>query len=158
MRAAFLVFWLAAAVLVFPGCAEFSVKSPAPEVKTFFVAGHEADMLGALCLSPGSVDLSPYAHLAGVKYPPTFQVDILNQPPSRPYKAFAVLECPGSGDFTSEAVTTGLKTKAREIGADALIICQPGVTTLPGLPVSNKMQAVAIKYKFLGKTEGGKTS
>ena len=45
----------------------------------------------------------------------------------------------------------GLKNKAREIGADAIIICQPGVNQgLPGLPPSTKLQAVAIKYKLTG--------
>ncbi|MGA9754522.1 MAG: hypothetical protein WBV23_05200 [Desulfobaccales bacterium] len=115
------------------------------------MAGHEADMLGALCLSPGSADLSAYAHLAGVQYPPTLKVDVLKQPPAVPYKSFAVLECASGANATPDAVMAGLQSKAREIGADAIIICQPGLNPgLPGLAPSANTQAVAIKYKTLG--------
>lgn len=143
---------LVAAALVVLGCAETNLKSPSSEVKTFFVAGQEADFLGTLCGASGHVDMSAYSHLAGVKYPPTLNVDILNQPPSRPYKSFAVLEYEPSSKSSPESPLEGLKNKAREIGADALIICRPGVDQgLPGLPPStNKMQAVAIKYKLTG--------
>jgi hypothetical protein len=138
-----------AGLVVVTGCAEYSLKSPSQEVKTFFVAGQEADYLGTLHDSSGCVDLSAYSHLAGVKYPPTLKVDVLNQPPSRPYKSFAVLEYEPASTSTSLRFMEGLKTKAREIGADAIIICQPGVNQgLPGLPPSTKMQAVAIKYKL----------
>lgn len=144
---------LATAGMVFSGCAEYSLKSPAPEVKTFFVAGQEADVLGAICLSPGSADLSAYTHLTGVQYPPTLKVDVLKQPPALPYKSFAVLECASGSDSTPDAVMAGLQSKARGIGADAIIICQPGLNPgLPGLPPSAKMQAVAIKYKILGRS------
>jgi hypothetical protein len=103
--------------------------------------------------SSGYVDLSTYSHLSRVKYPPTLNVDVLNQLPSRPYKFFAVLEYESSAKSTSEALMGGLKNKAREIGADAIIICQPGVTQgLPGLLPSTKLQAVAIKYKLTGGT------
>lgn len=136
--------------LVVAGCAEINLKSPSPEVKTFFVAGQEADFLGAQCDTAGYVDLSAYSHLAGIKYPPTLKVDILNRPPSRPYKSFAVLEYEPS-ITASGASLEGLTGKAREIGADAIIICQPGQNQgLPGLPLSTKMQAVAIKYKLTG--------
>jgi hypothetical protein len=137
------------AVLVALGCAEMNLKSPSPEVKTFFVAGQEADFLSASCASSGHVDLSAYSHLAGVKYPPTLKVDILNTAPSRPYKPFAVLEYEPSPNSASEDQMAGLMNRAREIGADALIICRPGEAQgLPGLPPSTKMQAVAIKYKL----------
>jgi hypothetical protein len=53
-------------------------------------------------------------------------VDVLNQPPSKPYKSFAVLEYEPSSTSGSEALMEGLKKKARELGADAIIICQPG--------------------------------
>jgi uncharacterized membrane protein len=88
--------------------------------------------------------------LAGVKYPPTYKVDVLNQPPSKPYKSFAVLEYEPSVTASGGSLE-GLKGKAREIGADAIIICQPGQSPgLPGLSASSKMQAVAIKYKLTG--------
>ncbi|MFZ5447212.1 MAG: hypothetical protein ACOZFS_01045 [Thermodesulfobacteriota bacterium] len=142
---------LVTAILMGSGCAEFNLKSPSSEVKTFFVAGREADFLGILCSTSGSVDLSAYSHLAGVKYPPTLKVDVLNRPPSRPYHSFAVLEYESSSNSNSESLLEGLKKKAREIGADAIIICQPGESQgLPGLPHSTKRQAVAIKYKLTG--------
>jgi hypothetical protein len=129
-----------------------NLKSPSAEVRTFFVAGQEADFLSTSCASTGHVDLSAYSHLAGVKYLPTLKVDILNQPPSRPYKPFAVLEYEPSSNSVPDAQMEGLKNKAREIGADALIICRPGESQgLPGLPPSTKMQAVAIKYKLTNR-------
>jgi hypothetical protein len=142
---------LVAAALLVCGCAETNLQSPSSEVKTFFMAGREADYLSTSCDSSGHADLSAYAHLAGVKYPPTLQVDILSQPPSRPYKSFAVLEYEPSGNSASEAQLENLKNKAMQIGADALIICRPGDNLgLSGLPASHRMQAVAIKYKLTG--------
>jgi hypothetical protein len=148
---AFIFLVLITAVLVVSGCAECNLKSPAPEVRAFFVAGHEADFLGTLCSSSGAVDLSAYSHLAGVKYPPTTKVEVLNQPPSKPYRSFAVLEYDALASSASEALMADLQSKAREIGADAIIICKPGVSQgLAGLPPSTKVQAVAIKYKLTG--------
>jgi hypothetical protein len=159
LRIRMIMTWASSKLIVFPvlvnaalvvsGCAEMNVKSPSPEVKTFFVSGREADFLSTLCSSSAHVDLSAYSHLAGVKYPPTLKVDILTQPPSRPYKPFAVLEYEPPSSSAPEAQMEGLKNKAREIGADALIICRPGENSgLSGLPPSTKMQAVAIKYKL----------
>jgi hypothetical protein len=140
---------LVTAALMVLGCAETNLKSPSPEVKTFFVAGQEADYLSTASASSGHNDLSAYAHLAGVKYPPTLTVDILSQPPSRPYKSFAVLEYEPSSNSAPGAQMADLQKKAREIGADALIIYRPGEPpALPGLSPSTKMQAVAIKYKL----------
>ncbi|MEJ2671498.1 MAG: hypothetical protein P8168_04695 [Deltaproteobacteria bacterium] len=142
-----------AIMAVVAGCAEYSLKSPSQGVKTFFVAGHEADFLSTMCSSSGYVDFSAYSHLAGVKYPPTQKVEVLSQPPSKPYKSFAVLEYKPSASSSTEAELEGLKSKAKEIGADAIIICRPGANQgLPGLPASTRMQAVAIKYKFTGET------
>ena len=111
------------------------------------MAGKEAQYLALQCPTSGSVDLSAYAHLTEVKYPPTFQVDVLRKPPSRPYQSFAVLEFDPAPHARPEEVEAGLKGKAREIGADAIILCQTGPDQkLPGIPPTAKMQAVAIKY------------
>lgn len=145
-----IVLVLVAVGLMVTGCTAVNLKSPSAEVKTFFVAGHEADFLGTQCDRAGYVDLSAYSHLAGVKYPPTYKVEVLNQPPSKPYKSFAVLEYEPSATASGGSLE-GLTGKAREIGADAIIICEPGQNQgLPGLPASSKMQAVAIKYKLTG--------
>ena len=69
--------FLAAAVMGVSGCAGIDLKSPSQEVKAFFVAGKEAQYLALQCPASGSVDLSAYSHLMEVKYPRTFQVDVL---------------------------------------------------------------------------------
>jgi hypothetical protein len=138
------IFFLAGA-----GCAEYSVKSPSPEVKTFFVAGHEANYLATQGGSSGYVDLSAYSHLAGVQYPPTQNVEVLRQPPPRPYQAFAVLEGESGAPSNYARMIAGFQDKAKAIGADAILIMQPGVNQgLAGLAPSSKIQAVAIKYKM----------
>jgi hypothetical protein len=138
---------LAAAVMGVSGCSEINLMSPSQEVNEFFLAGKEAQYRALQCPSSGSVDLSAYAHLMQVKYPPTSQVDVLRQPPSRPYQSFAVLEFEPPPHSRAEEVVEGLKGKAREIGADAIILCQAGPDQkLAGIPPTGKMQAVAIKY------------
>lgn len=140
------LFW-GPAVMGVSGCAETSRLSPSQEVGAFFVAGKEAQYQALQCPTSGSVDLSAYAHLTGVKYPRTFQVEVLREPPSRPYKSFAVLEYNSTSPSEPEKVTAGLQDKAREIGADAIILCPTGADQkLPGIPAGGKIQAVAIKY------------
>ena len=141
------------------GCAEINLKSPSQEVKAFFVAGKEAHYLALQCPTSGSVDLSAYSHLMEVKYPPTFQVDVLRKAPSRPYKSFAVLECEPAPHARPEEVVEGLKDKAREIGADAIILCQAGPDQgLSGTPPTAKMQAVAIRYIVTTSSDKGNHS
>ena len=146
--------FLASAVMGVSGCAEIELRSPPQEVKSFFVAGKEAHFLALQCPTSGYVDLSAYSHLMEVKYPRTFQVDVLRQAPSRPYKSFAVLECESAPQASPEAVVEDLKSKAREIGADAIILCQAGPgPALPGISPTAKMQAVAIKYILTGTSD-----
>jgi hypothetical protein len=138
---------LAAAIMAVSGCESIRLKSPPEEVKAFFVAGRDADALGALCLSPYSVDFSAYSRFMGVKYPPTVRVDVLNNPPSRPYQSFAVLEGQNSAQVASDGLIEEFKRKAREIGADAIILCSSRpVRQLAALPPPGKLQALAIKY------------
>jgi len=157
--AATIFLFLASAVMGVFGCAEIDLKSPSQEVKAFFVAGKEAQYLALQCPTSGSVDLSAYSHLMEVKYPPTLQVDVLRQAPSRPYKSFAVLECEPASHSKPEAVMEDLKSKAREIGADAIILCQSGSDQrLPGISPTGKMQAVAIKYILASTSDKGNNS
>jgi len=145
---------LSSAVMGVSGCAEINRKSPSQEVNAFFVAGREAHYLALQCPTSGSVDLSAYSHLMEIKYPPTLQVDVLRKAPSRPYKSFAVLECEPAPHARPEEVVEGLKGKAREIGADAIILCQGGQEQgLPEMPPTAKMQAVAIKYVLTAKSD-----
>ena len=94
-------------------------------------------------MSPQHVDLSAYTSYMGVKYPPTTAVEVLSEPPSRPYQAFAVLQSPApqSSQDVSPTVLAQLTNKAKAIGADAIIICsRPGQAA--------KAEAVAIKYRL----------
>ena len=142
------------------GCAAVGQQSPADDVKAFFLAAHEANFLGVQCFSTKNLDLSGYSHLIGVKYPPTQSVDILNGPPSRPYQAFAVLEAqdPYSSSETYDAkVLAGFTSKAKAIGADAIIICgASGQAAPPLLQKSSKLAAVAVKYRLETGPELGK--
>jgi hypothetical protein len=150
---------LGSSVMGLSGCAEINLKSPPNEVKAFFVAGKEAHYLALQCPTSGYVDLSAYSHLMGVKYPRTFQVDVLRNPPSRPYKSFAMLECELGPHSKSEEVVEGLKDKAREIGADAIILCQGGPDSgLPGITPGAIMQAVAIRYILTSASDKGNNS
>jgi len=145
--AVMILLFLGAAVMGVSGCAETKRVSPSQEVGAFFVAGRQAQYLALQCPTSGSVDLSAYAHLTGVQYPRTFHVDVLREPPSRPYQSFAVLEYDPAPQAKPEEVEAGLTDKAMKIGADAIILCQTGHDQkLAGIPPTAKMQAVAIKY------------
>jgi hypothetical protein len=151
--------FLGAPVMGLSGCAEINLKSPPQEVKAFFVAGKEANYLALQCPTSGSVDLSAYSHLMEIKYPRTTQVDVLRKAPSRPYKSFAVLECEPAPHSKSEEMVEGLKGKAREIGADAIILCGSGLDQgLPGMPPTSKLQAVAIRYILTSASDKGNNS
>ena len=132
-------------VLTAWGCAGVSEKYPSDEAKAYFAAASEANYLGVLCLSPQHVDLSAYTSYMGVKYPPTAVVEVLSEPPSRPYQAFAVLQSPASqsSQNVSPTVLAQLTAKAKAIGADAIIICRP-----PATDQTAKAEAVAIKYRL----------
>jgi hypothetical protein len=137
--------FLGPAVIGVSGCAE--TRSPAQEANAFFVAGKEAQYLGLQCSSSGYADLSAYDHLIKVQYPHTSQVEVLREPPSRRYQAFATLEYDPTPPAGSEDVVEGLKGKAREIGADAIILCPSGPDQgLSGITAKGKMPVVAIKY------------
>ena len=127
------------------GCAGVDEKYPSKEAKTFFSAANEANFLGVQCMSPSRVDLSAYTSLMGVKYPPTTRVEVLSEPPSRPYQAFAVLQGDSASTDTSQngasAVLAQLTAKGKAIGADAIILCRPQ---------GARAEAVAIKYRLEG--------
>jgi hypothetical protein len=159
LYAATMVLFWGSAVIGISGCAEVARQSPSQQVSAFFAAGKEAQYLALECPTSGSVDLSAYAHLTGVTYPRTFQVDVLRKPPSRPYKTFAVLEYTPASPAEIEDAAARLQDKAREIGADAIILCQAGSNqNLPGITPTAKMQAVAIKYILTSPPTRGNNS
>ena len=132
------------------GCAGAGEKSSSDEVKAFFGAANEANFLGSMCMSPQYKDLSAYNSFMGVKYPPTDSVEVLSGPPSRPYQAFAVLQGPASSSPTATPdVLAQLTTKAKAMGADAIILCQqPGGPEQKGAVRPAKVEAVVIKYRW----------
>ena len=160
--------FLALAVIGSSGCAnlnqqgqsqEVSVKSQSQEVNAFFVAGNEAHYRGILSDSSGNMDLSAYSQQIGVKYPRTAQVDVLKAPPSRPYKSFAILECKPGPHSKFEEVLEGLKSKAREIGADAIILDHAGADQgQSGIPPASPIQAEAIRYILTHSSDKGNNS
>jgi hypothetical protein len=150
---------LGSAVMGLSGCTAVNLKSPPHEVKAFFVAGKDAHYLALQCPTSGYVDLSAYSHLMEVKYPRTTQVEVLKKAPSRPYKSFAVLEYEPLPHSRLEEVVEGLKEKAREIGADAIILCHAGPDSgLPETPPAAIMQAVAIRYIMTTSSDKGNHS
>jgi hypothetical protein len=158
--------FLALAVTGFSGCAnvnppvqsqEVTVRSQSQEVNAFFVAGNETRYRTLLTDSSGNVDLSAYSRQMGIKYPRTVQVDVLKAPPSRPYKSFAILECKPGPHSSSEEVLAGLKNKAREIGADAIILYSPGLDQgQSGISPASTIQAEAIRYILKSSPDKGK--
>jgi hypothetical protein len=135
---------LAAGVLLAVGCRGGEVThSSSPEVRAFFVAGQQARLLGMRdTLSRESIDLSAYAHLMEVRYPPTTKVDVLKGPPAQSFVLFATLKGPKPPGAACDdpAVIQGFTAKARDIGADAIIICSPGAS-------DSSLEVLAIKYK-----------
>ena len=135
------------------GCAGVEEKYPSDEVKAYFAAANEANYLGVLCMSPKQADLSAYTSYMGVKYPPTTAVEVLSEPPSRPFQAFAVLQGAAASESAavqgvSPTMLAQLTTKAKAIGADAIIICRPPAAEQPA-----KAEAVAIKYRLEAPAE-----
>jgi len=66
-----------------------------------------------------------------------------------------VLECKPGPQSGSEMLE-GLKKKAREIGADAIILCQGGSEKgIPERLPTSKMQAVAIRYILTSPSDKG---
>ncbi len=163
-----ILFFLALAATGFSGCAnvnqpaqspEVIVGSQSQEVNAFFVAGNETRYRTLLTNSSGNVDLSAYSRQMGVKYPRTLQVDVLKAPPSRPYKSFAILECKPGPRSSSEEVLAGLKSKAREIGADAIILIGSGLDQgQSGIPPASIIQAEAIRYILKSSPDKGNKS
>lgn len=83
-------------------------------VRQFFLPIVAALMLAA-CATPRVEVLSQTQ-----TFPPTTEVDILLDPPKRPFKSFALLEDWAGG--TTAEINERLKQKGRELGADAILI------------------------------------
>lgn len=163
-----LLLFLALAATGFSGCAnvnqqaqsqEVIVRSQPQEVNAFFVAGNETSYRSLLTNSSGHADLSAYSRQMGIKYPRTLQVDVLKAPPSRPYKSFAILEYRPGPHSSSEEVLAAIKNKAREIGADAIVLYGSGRDLgQSGIPPAATIQAEAIRYILKSSPDKGNKS
>ena len=94
-------------------------------------------------------------------YPPTSIVDVLEQPPSRAYVEIGTIDVPGEPGALRAQVLAQIRTKAGQIGADAVIlkdVSYPGPTTSRLNPTTGQMETiggqqvpafrgVAIKYR-----------
>ncbi len=160
--------FLAWAAIGVSGCAsvnqpgqsqEVRLNTQSEDINVFFVSGKAAHYLALECPTSGAMDLSAYTHLMEVKFPPTFHVDVLSKAPSRRYKTFAVLECKPGPNSNPEVMLEGLKKKAREIGADAIILRQGGPEKgIPQMLPTSTMQAVAIRYILTSPSDKGNNS
>jgi hypothetical protein len=143
-------FLLLLAVIFLAGCAGGEPRSPSAKTRDFFAAAHEANCAAVRCLSPNQVDLSGYTRFMGIKYPQTQKVDVLSCPPSRPYQAFAVLAspAPGAAETSDHNWLEDLKTQARALGADAIILSRRADSDgVPGQQQSCQIEAIAVKYR-----------
>lgn len=55
-------------------------------------------------------------------YPPTVDVDMLEQAPIRPYTEIGVIDAPGEPGALRAQVLAQIRDKARQLGADAVIL------------------------------------
>jgi hypothetical protein len=72
----------------------------------------------------GCVQTSALMLDGGVSYPPTQKVQLLTQAPSRPFKPIAMLEARGPANTPITDLLEGMRQKAAEIGADAVMPTQ----------------------------------
>jgi hypothetical protein len=77
-----------------------------------------AAVLAAACASP-----QPDVVRTGSQvYAPTTDVEMLEQPPSRPYTEIGVIDAPGEPGALRAQVLVQVRDKARQLGADAVIL------------------------------------
>lgn len=84
-------------------------------------------LLFALVLS-GCATTSAVMLESGITYPPTQDVQILTQEPTRPFKQIAILEARGPVNTPITDLLKSMKQKAAAIGADAVIPTQDAST------------------------------
>ena len=99
------------------------------------------------CASTGFLMAKPKVTLYGQKYPSKSaneQMDVFNtNKPNREYIEIALITC---GDTDDSWNMTQILMKAREIGADAIIVTGKSGSYGVGVPVGNMAYAVARGY------------
>jgi hypothetical protein len=106
-------------------------------------------VLAAFVLS-GCATTSAVMLEGGITYPPTQNVQILTQVPTRPFKQIAILEARGPVKTPITELLDSMKQKSEAIGADAVI---------PTQDASSQQQQGLIYNPWLGgyQTIGGGT-
>lgn len=85
-------------------------------------------LLLAMLVLSGCATTSAVMLEGGVTYPPTQNVEILTQVPTRPFKQIALLESGGPVNTPITDLLESMRHKAAAIGADAVIPTQDAST------------------------------
>lgn len=74
-----------------------------------------------------------------VRYPPTTAVDVLFEPPQRPYAQIAALEAEGAYGTGELELLEDMRERARQFGADAIVRTESKQWYQPPTPVYDPM-------------------
>lgn len=85
-------------------------------------------VLASLLALSGCATTSAVMLESGVTYPSTQNVQIITEPPNRPFKQIAMLEARGPMNTPLTALLESMRQKAAAIGADAVIPTQDAST------------------------------
>lgn len=112
-------------------------------------------LLGVLVVLSGSPGCATLAARAvtnaslvdpGRRFPPTTTVQLLRERPREPYKVIAYMETLGNEYVNSEVfLIENMRNKAKEIGADAIIVRDRGRTAVRGNDFIQLLEGEAIK-------------
>lgn len=90
-----------------------------PPMSTLRVVALAATLALAACATPPpeTTRVAP-----GTAYPPTANVEILEQAPTRPYVEIGTIDAPGEPGALRAQVLAQVRDKGRQLGADAVIV------------------------------------
>ena len=87
--------------------------------------------------------------LAGVSYPPSQNVEVLDAPPARPYVQIGDVEATGEPGVVRAQVIAQIRSQAQQIGADAVVLKDVSRTA----PAAPRLNPTTGMYE----TTGGQT-
>ena len=79
-------------------------------------------------------------------YPPTQFVELLEQPPSRAYAEIGTIDAPGEPGALRSQVLAQIRTRAQQMGADAVILTDLSRTT----PPAQRLNPTTGMYESIG--------
>lgn len=80
-------------------------------------------------------------------YPPTQFVDLVERAPARAYAEIGVIEVPGEPGAQRAQVLAQIRTKAQQIGADAVILTDLSRT----VPTEQRLNPTTGQYEIAGR-------